>query len=249
MTPQRLASLIAFALAAVPAAASEYTRFESLQVTHSVQGDEGPACTRLALLNLPAGWSSGDAAVVLLTMAQTAAPLRDQLVSMLIEENTAVVELTSGGPASCAGDTAGTSRLAPPPDVAGELLGALDAVTRVGGAGLVVAIGYGSGAHQVLAATTEREASVRLGPDGPRFAATLALGDGTPRFALGATQVPRERASERLALLCGSLGHVADGLREDGRAELRAASAACNATLAVAANPTAVTVSFVPPRR
>lgn len=249
MTPHRVAGLIAFAVAAAPAAASEYTRFESLQVSHAAPAAGGVACTRLALLSLPEAWSSGDAAVVLLTMAQPPAPLHDRLVSMLLEEKAAVVELTAGGPASCAGDAAATPRHAGTPDVADALQGALDAVTRVGGAGMVVAIGHGPGAHQVLAATTEREASARLGPDGPRYAAAMALGDGAPAFALGTTRMPQQRASERLSLFCAAIGSVGDGLREDGRGELRSASALCSATLAAAASPAAVPVAFETSRR
>jgi hypothetical protein len=208
---------IAAMLASMPARAEEYTRFEPLVVSAAARpGDEAAGCTRMALLNLPAAWRTGDAAVVMLAPWQAGDPARDRLVGALLHEQAAVLELVPCAAAD------------PLPDA----MGALVALRRDAGAGVVVAIGYGPGARRMLDTIAEHEAAARLGETGPRFAAAAALGEGAPGFALGVGQPTREGAPWRLGLLCAALGEVAGALAEAQRAAPEAGAAQCRTALA-----------------
>jgi hypothetical protein len=206
---------IAMILAAMPAQAEEYTRFEPLVVSAASRPGEAAGCSRLALLNLPPAWRSGDAAVVMLAPWQGSDTARDRLVGALLHEQAAVLELVPCAAAD------------PLPDA----MGALVALRRDAGAGLVVAIGYGTGARRMLDAIAEHEAAARLGETGPRFAAAAALGDGMPGFALGADQPSREGAPRRLGMLCEALGEVAGALADAQRAAPEAGAAHCRTAL------------------
>ena len=206
---------IAVLLAAIPVQAEEYTRFEPLVVSAATRPGEAAGCTHLALLNLPPAWRAGDAAVVMLAPWRSSDPTRDQLVGALLHEQAAVLELVP-----CAA-----------PDPLPDAMGALVALRRDAGAGIVVAIGYGPGARRMLDVIGEQEAVARLGDTGPRFAAAAALGDGSPAFAHGADQPPREGAPRRLGMLCEALGEVAGALPEAQRAAPWATSVACRAGL------------------
>jgi len=220
-------ALIAAWLSTAPALANEYTRFEPLVVTPAVRPGEPAGCTAVALLNLPPVWREGDAAVVMLAPWQTRDPARDRLVGAMLFEHAAVLELAIA-PCPEAETTDATDALP-------EALGALVSLRRAAGAGVVVAIGYGPGARRMLDTVMEAEARARLGERGPRFAAAAALGDGPPAFAMGPAQPRRERASERLALLCDALGSVAGELAETLRSTPAATAAACRAVLAAPA--------------
>ncbi|WP_198378916.1 hypothetical protein, partial [Neoroseomonas rubea] len=146
--------LAGLALAAAPAVAGEYTTYRLLDIVQATAGPD-PGCRATALLNLPTGWHSGDAAVVLLTAAPMVDATRDRLVAALLEEQAAVLEVVT---APCPENGAS--------DAAGDALGALRALHVTEGAGLVVAIGYGPGGRAASAAAEEAER--RLGPGGPR---------------------------------------------------------------------------------
>ncbi|MBR0671520.1 hypothetical protein [Neoroseomonas soli] len=200
-------TLIAAALGAClagPAAANEYATFTQLHVTPLGAGSDA-SCATMALLNLPATWQTGDAIVVMLIADPVHNPTRDPLIAALLAEQAGVLELSPSMPAACPDDRPETSRLAPPADPLDLVFGGLLAARREAGGGLVVAIGYGPGGGSVLAAADETAASTRLGPGGPRFAATLAIGDGRARLRLGTAQAAPERSELRLGLLCEAL--------------------------------------------
>jgi hypothetical protein len=209
----RRSILAGLVLAASPAFAGEYTTYSVLDVAQAA------GCDAPALLNLPAGWSSGDAAVVLLTAAPLVDATRDGLVAALLAEQAAVLEMV---PSPCADGSR--------PDAAGAALGALRALHVTEGAGLVIAIGYGPGGRAALAAADEAQAAARLGPSGPRFAATLAIGDGPPTMLPGPEQPPALRAPLRLSLLC-------DTLAQAGAATALPSPAACRDALVQPAPP------------
>ncbi|WP_237217794.1 hypothetical protein, partial [Falsiroseomonas oryziterrae] len=190
------AAALAAGLAAAPAAAEEQTTYHHLEVT--VPGV--PTCRAGMLLNLPPSWETGNGAVVLLTLGQPDTA-RDVLVSALLYERAAVLELV---PPACSG-RAGREV------VVGAAIGALDAVTRTAGAGMVVAIAHGPGSAAVLDVVREPPGSGR-DAEGARYAAAVAMGDGAPAFALGAPRAPQEDAPARLALLCRALAGIAGGI-------------------------------------
>lgn len=75
-----------------------------------------------------------------------------------------------------------------------------------------------------------------LGPDGARYAAAVAMGDGAPAFALGTSQRPQDHASTRLGSLCDALAGIAGGMGlTPDRDQAIVAADACRATLADAA--------------
>jgi hypothetical protein len=220
MTKYRFAAAIpAGGMLAAPAAAEEYTAYENIEFASPAS----PECRGFMLLNLPPTWHSGDGAVILLKVGDAQHAFRDALVAALLHEQAAVGELL---PMRCD---------APPDHRDGSIagaLGALDAMSRHGGAGLVVVIGYGPGAATVLDAAHEPAAAL-LGPGGPRYAAAVAIGDGAPAFALGAPVPEGQQAPLRLAALCDALAAVAGGIGETPeRVAPAAAAEACRKALA-----------------
>jgi hypothetical protein len=212
-----------------PAAAGEYTTYEYLAVP---SGALQP-CRAGMPVSLPASWRSGDGAVVLATVGQPGDAVRDALVSALLHEQAAVVEFV---PVRC--DDARVTQ----DDVVASALDALDAMTRTMGGGLVVAIGYGPGARAMLD-VVRRPAAGLLGAGGPRYAAAVAIGDGSPAFALGAPLPAREGAPSRLAVLCRALAAVVGGTgTTPERAAPAAVSEACIAAMAGAMWPAAIAV-------
>ncbi|MGG5888491.1 hypothetical protein ACLF3G_15255 [Falsiroseomonas sp. HC035] len=201
MTRSRLSALaltFAAGVAATPVVADDHTTFHHLEVTSAAR----PDCRTGMLLNLPQSWQVGDGAVVLLTMR----PLRDAgydlLVSALLSEHAAVLELVplrcdnSHGEHASAMDSA---------------LGALEAMAQTLGAGLVVAIGYGRGGAAVLDVLHQPEAGLP-DPDRPHYVAAVALGGGPPVFALGHPMPAWEQAPSRIALLCRALAALVGGM-------------------------------------
>ncbi|MBP0462428.1 hypothetical protein J5Y09_00765 [Roseomonas sp. PWR1] len=217
----RRSILAGLALAAAPAIAGEYTTYRMVDLPQAA------GCPAPALLNLPAGWNSGDAAVVLLTLAPQVDAARDSLVAALLEDHAAVLEVVAS---RCPGGAS---------DAAGAALGALRELHITEGAGLVVAIGYGPGGRAAAAAADEAEAAARLGPGGPRFAATLVIGDGPPAMLAGPEQPPALRAPLRLSLLC-------DALAQAGAGAALPSPGACRDALAKAATPDVQPVALRP---
>jgi len=224
MVRSAVAAVIAAILIEAPAVAHEYTRFQSLVVTPALRPGEPAGCTSLALLNLPPAWHTGDAAVVMFAPWKTPDPARDRLVSAMLFEDAAVLEL---GTAPCL-----AAETTDPVDPLAEAMGALVSLRREAGAGVVVVIGYGQGAHRMLDTVSEAEASARLGADGPRFAAAAAFGDGAPAFALGAAHPPRDRVPTRLGMLCDALGTGAGSLAEALRGAPTTTAVTCRAAFA-----------------
>jgi hypothetical protein len=230
------AAAVAVALAAAlpsAGAAVEYTRFESLWFEQA-SPRSAPAPTALAqvsaLLNLPPGWMAGDAAVLMVGDRSDPKDARDRLVAALIGEGAAVLELDAHPAAQgwSPPDSAVASAPPAPRDLLPGLFGALLALRRDAGAGLVVAVGYAAGGQAALLATAETEADRHLGPGGPRFAAAASLGPGRSAFAAGAAAPPAEEGwPARAAALrrarwgrrARCTGRAGAGLR--GRARIR----------------------------
>jgi hypothetical protein len=187
------AALVA-STASVSAAVAEYIAHQIIDIT----SPSIPQCSAGMLVNLPPTWRSGDGAVVLLAVNHPHDAEREKLVSALLADDAAVLELV---PLDCGGRHGG------PDGVIAGALGALDAVSRDLGAGLVVAIGYGRRSAALSDVVREPVASV-LGTNGPRYAAAVVLGDGPTAFALGAPLPAREQAPSRLAALCRTIASV-----------------------------------------
>uniref|UniRef100_UPI0018DEF981 hypothetical protein n=1 Tax=Neoroseomonas rubea TaxID=2748666 RepID=UPI0018DEF981 len=173
MKPSHLAAaVLAAGFACAPAIADEYVTYEHLDVTLAAT----PECRTGAVVSLPSSWRSGDGAVVLVAEESLNDTARDQLVAVLLAQRAAVLELV---PVPCPTLRAGRDA------VAAAARGALDAITRVAGAGPVVAIGYGRGTATVLELVREPMAGE---PDGrgPRYVAAVAIGGRAPAFARGA---------------------------------------------------------------
>jgi hypothetical protein len=215
-----------------PALAVEYTHFVPLPYVLASPPERDGPCNRMALMNLPPGWRDGDAAVLLLTAAALRDPLRDGLVSSLLQAGAAVVEAVTGAEAHCAGGSAEEAAAeAAPAEPLAVLFALLDAARRAG-AGLTVAIGYGPGGAVALDAVRQEVAAMHGAPGTARLAAAAALGIGAPAFALGAPMPPAEAAPLRLRLLCRALEDLFGGLGEPARAGAARDAEACRAALA-----------------
>ncbi len=168
---------------AAPVGTTEHTQFVSIWTPDP----DAPRGTRPAgLLNVPPGWTAGDAAVLLAPGGAWPDGMRDRLVAALLEGGAAVLEV------------APLSAGAPIVAVAAELAGGLRLLREVEGAGLVVVIGFAEGGEAALAAG----GSLPAGVEG--FAAAVKLGPGAPVFASG--PVPEAEAwSVRAPLFCDLL--------------------------------------------
>jgi hypothetical protein len=180
----------------------EHTQFTAVWVSDP----DTPSIARApGLLNVPPGWGSGDAAVILSPGAWPDG-LRDRLVAALLDSGAAVLEIglaRAGG-----GGTAALAR---------DMVGGLRLLRDVEGAGLTVAIGFGDGGDAALVA--ERVAPA----DAEGFAAAVRLGPGAAAFASGAV-AEAESWPMRVPLFCGVLA----GALRAGAAEF---AASCEAGL------------------
>lgn len=213
-----------------PGAADEYTTYASLLVT-PLGASNGTRCDTMALLNLPATWHSGDAIVVMLTAGPAYAQQRDSLIAELLAEQAGVLEVSPGGSPTCAGGGPVATTPATRAASLDMVFGSLRAARQTAAGGLVVAIGLGPEGSLALAAADDAEAGARLGPDGPRFAAGLAIGDGKARLRLGAAQATPERAEARLGLLCEALVRNGAASGQDCTAEFEAGPVSVRAAL------------------
>ncbi len=198
-----LVLLLAARLTAAPASAADPPAFQSLW--YGAGATSNAPCRSMGVLVQPSGWSSGDAAVVMMNSASPADSTRDWLVAALLLEGAAVMEIVSGAAIQCDDANRAVSQRALPRDPVAELLGALDAVTITGGAGVVVAIGYDAEGQAALAAAREDAATRWLGTNGSRFAAAIALGGSAPGFARGTPPHPSEGWDGRAARLCATV--------------------------------------------
>ncbi|MCU0987662.1 MAG: hypothetical protein MUC89_22500 [Acetobacteraceae bacterium] len=189
----------AAAMSASPVSAGEYTLFTTLCLP-DIQRESPAGCLGRALLNVPAGWQLGSSAVALLTAASVPDAPRDPLVAALLSANVAVLEVV---PATLAHvDEAAPDQ---PVEPVTGMLAALLALKHGTGAGTVVAIGLGRGAHAAIDAASEREAARRLDGRAERYAAAMALHEGPAAYALGGG----ETNQFRLAVICEALAHAA----------------------------------------
>ena len=210
-----------------PAGSPEYTHFEPLWI-EPAGPSSGPALTfrSPALLNLPPGWMTGDAVVMVVADRPGSDGGRDRLVAALLEEGAGVLELdvhTARGHAS--------DRAAPQPRaLLPDLFGALRALRRDAGAGAVVALGYGVGGEAALLAANEALAAEHLGAAGPRFTALVSFGPTRLAFAMGAPPPPAEHWDARAPIFCATLAAAASASasgRDGGQAPLAATERDC----------------------
>jgi hypothetical protein len=205
-----LAAALALALAG-PATALEHTHLEPLWLEPVPPAAPQPYAIP-ALLNLPAGWSAGDGGVILLSDGpwgdSRTSLMRDRLTAALLDEGAAVLELDVNT-ARAVADRAGTPGPVPRGrDLLPAIYGALLALRREGGAGLVVALGHGAAGEAALQASTEAAATHHIGEVGPRLAAAAALGPGPARFAAGARPAEAEGWPQRAPRLCHLLARL-----------------------------------------
>ena len=244
MPPARCPAGIALAAlllgGAAPAAAHEPIVAQPLWVSSMPAAGEA-GCGGVFLLDQPAGWQPGDAAAVLLS-ASADDPLRQSLRTVLFEEGAAVLEIVVASGGDCAIDGAEDSPASLPVNPMADLLGALLAVTRDGGAGLVVVIGEGPGTAIALDAVREDVAARHLGAHPARFAAAGVVGDGPARFVLGPASPPAERAPARFGLLCDARGEAAGAIGSARRPDQADLAGACRASLAPADTSRPITV-------
>jgi hypothetical protein len=150
-----------------------------------VRGNGAPA-----LLGLPPGWCIGDAAAVVVADATWPSRLRDDLVAALLASGAAVLELALHA-----------SEEPRPAALHRDLREALTTLTRIEGAGLLVAIGFGEGGEALM------DAAGVIGEDGHGYAAVVRLGPGAPRF--GIAEAPEEEGwALRAPLFCDLLAAV-----------------------------------------
>jgi hypothetical protein len=226
--PRRVARVwlaAALALVLAPAAAAARDRVDLLDVPvvevveilpvclpgEAAAAAAPPPAMVPGLLTQPAGWAVGDAAVVL--VGEDRRPedgLARRVAAALLAQGAAVLEMDGDAARGLSPDSAA---VAPEPSVRAllpELFGALRALRGSFGAGLVVVIGIG-GPHggAALLAADPAEATARLPPGEPGFAAAVALEPGLAAFAAGDPPPPAERWDLRVPPLCGLLPGLA----------------------------------------
>lgn len=167
------------------------------------------------LLTTPPGWAPGDAAVVLLPARYPAERLHLRLAEALLAEGAALLEVDPDAARGLSPESAAT---APEGAMAGEallpdLLGALAALRRHPGAGLVAVIGLGEGGAGAAAlAAVSDAAAARLPPGaGAGYAAAIALTERGAGFAPGAPPSAAEAWPLRAPLLCEAVAWAAAG--------------------------------------
>jgi MFS family permease len=207
--PQRIVALLA-ALAllgqAAPARAQDgFVGMALVWATPAAAPDARAPCARMLVLNLPRDWQAGDAGVVVAGPGEDRfATEAGRLVAALLADGAAVLELPAGrggGIGPCA---------AAPVEPGAQMLGALAALRAEVGAGVLVAVGVGEAAAEVLAAMEPARAARLSGPDGARAAAGVALGgSGRVVFRTGPSPPAAEQWPARVAHLCAALARFA----------------------------------------
>lgn len=202
-----LLSMLALTVAPQIARAAETTP-EAIQALPAwIFPDGNPASRPMpALFKHPPGWTSGQAAVLLVPGADWPAGVREALRAAVLDADAAVLEMSE-----------------PPPGLLlPHLTDALRALRRDHGAGLVVVIGRGASGQAALGlrdAVRPDEVSPLSSP----FAALIRLGPGAPGFVTGEA-AREENWPHRALLLCDLLAAVplADvpGLSQSCRAAL-----------------------------
>lgn len=177
--------------AAEPRAASVGTPENTQYMAVWTDEQAHPEGSAPALLNMPPGWMTGDAAVVIAPGGPWDPGQRDLLVSALLDSGAAVLELNEPrrGPRM--------------PAIRVDLVAAYRTMHEVYGAGLLVALGAGEGGEAALEA-----ADTSAGE--PLYAAAVRLGPGAPAFRAGVAS-PAEAWPLRAPLFCDLLAGVQPG--------------------------------------
>lgn len=194
----RLALLAALALAPATTRAIDTVQEHPLWIAPIPEGGGERREAIPALLSLPPGWSVGDAAVVILVSRAAPDAAAARLRAALLAQGTAVLELDP-------------RRIPAPGAALAWLRGALHALRRTQGAGLLVAVGFGQPGGAALQAARE------AGEDGP--AAGAALGGDRMGVAAGGRPPPDEGWPVRAPMLCAMLAAVLDGAADAAEAE------------------------------
>lgn len=198
--------LLVAALLSAPAlttVAEEFTSTALIWVRPMAAADQPRPCARLLTLDMPQGWSPGDAIAVLSTGPGVTRQAGAAFATVLLAQETAVLEFPAREVEGCA-VARGTAT--------GEVLGALRALEQEIGAGVVVAVGLGASGREVLEAAQEAVAARTLGANGPRLAAAVAVamdGSAPMRFVAGRAPPPSERWAERVPMLCEAIAPAA----------------------------------------
>lgn len=166
LTSAARAAIVALAalLPSGTALAGEYARIGNVPIVPVRLEGAQPVAPSRGLLTLPSTWTRGDAAAVLQAdPADRRNPHRDRLVSDLISDGVAVLEL-----------------LLPEQQEARLpiLFGALLTLSRDAGAGPVAALGTGRAGQAVMDAATPGTTARYIGEGGPRFTMLVALRPG-----------------------------------------------------------------------
>lgn len=215
---RRLPLLVALAIGWLGAASQAMDRATAEWLwIDPVDAPEGDPMRSGAWLEIPDGWRSGDAAVVL-AFDGSAWPLpeRDALLQSLLAAGAATLLLDGETLADAASPDGETPEL--------SLARAWSGLWQVSRSGVVLVIGHGRWAEVAL--------DLAQSPAAPPFAAHVAVGPDALRFRPGAPPPPDERWDQRVGGLCDVLATPRPGSRH---ATGEAASAACRATLDPAA--------------
>lgn len=222
--PTLAALLLAGATGAPNASAFDGIRMEPMWLPSGAQGGAAGAPPIPALLSVPPGWLAGDAAAVILSDGPWPGLVRDRLISALLEEGAAVLELDTDAARGFSPENARMEPLPGAAELAADLRGAVDGLQRDAAAGLVVAIGRGSGGDAAVLAADD----ARQRPSGDGLAAGAHLGPGPAAFALGG--VPLEGSMgvhrgwpARATRLCGVLGRATVDQERRAEADCRRA--------------------------
>jgi len=178
-----MAALFGVALAGTAARAADDISVEPLWIAAADPTGAGFR-TLPALLNLPLGWGIGDAAVLVVQDGPWLDALNQRLSAGLLDEGAAVLELDVN---TARGFSPENAHNAPPltaDDLLPDVHAAVLALQRDVGAGLVVAVGRGSGGDAAVRAARPDDGDLPSEASGG-LAAAASLGPGPPRFVLG----------------------------------------------------------------
>jgi hypothetical protein len=186
------AAVLGALVASATVGAHEYTQFELVSITPVRQEALRPLP---ALLNLPPGWRSGDAIAVLQFTRDSRNALHDRVLSALLDQGAAVLELPSG----TAQGFLPQGVAAAPPDAQRyreDISAAATVLARDYAPGLIVALG-----------DAEAIAALRDVPPGAvaGIAAFASVDPAPAAFRLALPPPASEDWSRRAPLLCDAL--------------------------------------------
>ena len=185
-----------------PAQASEDARMEPVWIRTAAPNGQ-PSQAAVALLSLPLGWTTGDAAALVLSEGPWPHEARETLVVALLAQQAAVLEfdLTVAGSLGAEAPRTGPAPIVA--ELALDVSAAAQMLRRDTGAGLVVALGHGAAGEAAMLAASLEQKAMRA-DDAGLVAAAASLGPGPARFVLGGAE-PGRGWPVRAELLCGIL--------------------------------------------